>query len=318
MPHGVILSATITMRKFYCNDNGFIEHKDWSPFCWVNVECPDKDDVSFMLDDLDIPSDFLDSVADIDERSRVERDGDWKLTILRIPIRTNDDSMPFTTVPIGIITNNEILLTVCYHHTELIPDFVDHTRSKGIKIDNEADFILRILYSSAFWYLRYLKDISHMVDAASDQLEKSIRNEDLLILKGLQSTMVYFNTSIRGNEILIDRLHRIYGDHIDEDLLEDVQIELHQADSTANIYSDILESTMSSFAGIISNNVNDIMKKMTAISIVLMIPTLVASFYGMNVQITYGNHPWVFWCIVGGSFILSTGLFFILRKFHWL
>ena len=137
-------------------------------------------------------------------------------------------------------------------------------------------------------------------------------------MQGLQSTLVYFNTSVQGNIALIGRIRSIYGDRLDNDLLEDVEIELQQTDSTVTIYNDILESKLSSFASIISNNVNDIMKRMTGLSFVLMLPTLVASFYGMNVDITYGNHPWVFWCIVGGSLCVSLLLLAVLRKFNWL
>ncbi len=145
-------------------------------------------------------------------------------------------------------------------------------------------------------------------------LEKSIRNEDLLHVLGIQRTLVFFNTSIQGNETLVGRIRRVYGDKYDTDLLDDVEIELHQADCTVKIYSDILESTMDSFSSIISNNVNAIMKKMTAVSIVLMVPTLIASFYGMNVEISYGNHNYVFRLIIGCSMLLSCVLYLFLRK----
>lgn len=307
------------MKRFYCSDNGFVECDAWRPFCWVSVECPQQDDVRFLLDDLDIPPDFLDSLADPDERSRVEHDGNWRLTILRIPVRNSPgQSAPFITVPIGILSNHEILVTVCYHKSELIADFVDHTRRRGIDVDNVADFTLRIIYSSTYWYLQYMKEMNRRVAQAEKKMERSIRNKDLIELQGLQATSVYFNTSVQNNEALLSRIRSIYGNELNRDLLEDVQIEMQQTDATVKIYNDILESKLSSFASIISNNVNDIMKRMTGLSFVLMLPTLVASFYGMNVEITYGNHPWVFWCIVGGSLCVSLLLLAILRKFNWL
>lgn len=283
----------------------------------MNVECPEKDDIRFMLEELHVPESFLESVSDADERPRIEHDGDWRLTILRIPLRSDKEEMPYDTVPIGIISNSDVLLTVCYRFTEMLHDFIAHTRVKGIAVETEPDFILRILYSSAYWFLRYLKDINNSVSTDRNHLERSIRNEDLLRMLGFQRTLVFFNTSIQGNETLIGRIRRVYGDRYDTDLLEDVEIELRQADSTVKIYSDILESTMDSFASIISNNVNAIMKKMTAVSIVLMVPTLIASFYGMNVEISYGNHPWVFWLIIGGSLLLSSILYIFLRKIRW-
>ena len=305
------------MKAFFVSDNGFVERDTWSPHCWVNVECPDKEDMRFMLDDLGVPGSFLESVADSDERPRIEHEGDWRLTILRIPLRLEGEEMPYGTVPIGIITNNEVLLTVCYRFTEMTGDFISHTRCRGIAVDTEPDFILRILYSSAYWYLKYLKDINNHVVMDEKRLGKSIRNEDLLHMLEIQRTVVFFNTSIQGNETLIGRIRRVYGDRYDADLLEDVEIELRQADITVKIYSDILESTMDSFSSIISNNVNAIMKKMTAVSIVLMVPTLIASFYGMNVRISYGSHSYVFWMIIGCSMLLSTILYIFLRKIRW-
>lgn len=305
------------MRKFLECENGFVERTEWFPHSWVNIECPDKDDYDFLVDDLHVPADFLENVSDDDERPRIERSGDWKLTILRIPHKTEGGDIPYITVPIGIITNNEIIVTICYHYTELLPDFISHTRIRGIEVTNEPDFILRIIYSSCYWYLRYLKEINDTVTGMERQLEKSVRNEQLLEMMRIQKTLVLFNTSVSGNEALLNRIRRVYGDRYDRDLLEDVEIELTQADNTVKVYSDILEGTMDSFASIISNNVNAIMKKMTGVSIVLMIPTLIASFYGMNVAISYGSQPWVFFLIVGGSLMLSAVLYIWLRRIDW-
>ena len=154
------------MIKFLRNENGFVEHSEWQPYCWVNVECPDADDVRMLLDDFGMPAEFLDSVADIDERPRAERNGVWKLIILRVPVRSKEGRTPFITVPIGIVTNNEIVVTICYHYTELIPDFINHTRRKGIAITSEADFILRLIYSSTYWFLTYLKEINRTIAAS--------------------------------------------------------------------------------------------------------------------------------------------------------
>lgn len=306
------------MRQFLCQDNGFKECEAWCPHCWVNIENPDMNDINFLLGYLHMPTAFIESITDIDERPHMDREGDWRLTILRIPVRLSPtDEMPYGTVPISIITNNEIIVTVCSRRTELIPDFISHTNARNILIDTEPDFVLRILYSSAFWYLKYLREISDDVLHDDKRLERSIRNEDLKNMMKLQRTLVFFNTSLQGNNTVVGRLEHVYGNGFDADLLEDVEIELKQADNTANIYSNILSSSMDSFSSIISNNVNAIMKKMTAVSIVLMVPTLIASFYGMNVEITYGNHPYVFWLILGGSLLLSSILYVVLKKIRW-
>ena len=219
----------------------------------------------------------------------------------------------------GIITNNEIIVTICYHSTEMIPDFIDHTRRKGIVVRNKFELILRLIYSSAVWFLKYLKQINNDVTAAEKELEKSIRNEDLLRLMKLQKTLVYFNTSIRGNEVMIGKLQSIFQekDYQNPDLVEDVVIELKQAYNTVNIYSDILTGTMDAFASIISNNVNTIMKRMTSISIILMVPTLIASFYGMNVDVHVDELPHAFSLIILISIMLSAMAFVIFKKIKW-
>jgi hypothetical protein len=154
---------------------------------------------------------------------------------------------------------------------------------------------------------------------AEKALEKSIRNEDLLRLMKLEKSMVYFNTSIRGNEVMLTKLQSIFQEpvYMDNELVEDVETELKQAHLTVNIYSDILTGTMDAFASIISNNVNTIMKRMTSISIILMVPTLIASFYGMNVPIYGENMPHGFAIIVMISITLSALSFFIFRKIKW-
>lgn len=307
------------MRKYLYSENGFVEKPLWAPNCWVNVECPDHDDFQFLTRELNVPESFLEDIADADERPRTETEGNWLLTILRIPMQSSNPQIPFITVPIGIITNNDIIVSVCYHQTELLPDFIQHTRRKNICVNNKLELILRLIYSSAVWFLKYLKQINNEVANAEKELEKSIRNEDLLRLMKLQKTLVYFDTSIRGNEVLIGRLKNIFQNTgmLDMELLDDAVIELRQAYNTVNIYSDILTGTMDAFASIISNNVNDIMKRMTSLSITLMIPTVIASFYGMNVDIHLDSFPHAFLFIVLLSAAISAGTFVWFRQIKW-
>ena len=308
------------MRTYLYCGAGFVEKAQWLPNSWVNVVCPNNDDFEFLTQTLNVPESFLNDIADTDERPRTDTEGNWLLTILRIPVvNKQNGSLPFDTVPIGIITNNEIIVSVCYHNTDLLPDFIEHTRRKGIVVRNKLDLIFRLIYSSAVWFLKYLKQINIDISAAEKELERSIRNEDLLRLMRLQKTLVYFNTSIRGNEVMIGKLRTIFQDtdYLDTELVEDVIIELKQALNTVNIYSDILTGTMDAFASIISNNVNTIMKRMTSLSIVLMLPTLIASFYGMNVDIHLEEVPFAFSLIVLFSIGLSTLAFVIFRKIKW-
>ena len=307
------------MRQFLYCEAGYVEKDQWLPNSWVNVECPTPEDLQFLMDRFNVPESFLSDIADTDERPRIEYEGNWLLTILRIPLQNQDHDIPFNTVPIGIITNNEIIVSVCYHKTDLIPDFIRYTQRKELQIKNKYELILRLIHSSAVWFLKYLKQINYAVTEAEKALEKSIRNEDLLALMKLEKSMVFFNTSIRGNEVMLAKLQNIFQEpqYIDKDLVEDVEIELKQAHNTVNIYSDILTGTMDAFASIISNNVNAIMKRMTSLSITLMIPTLIASFYGMNVDIHLEEMPYAFALIILCSVVLSTLAFIVFRKIKW-
>lgn len=307
------------MRKYLYCENGFIERPQWRPGCWVNVECPDEEDFHFLTAELGVPKSFLDDISDVDEPARTEKEGNWLLTILRIPIQGTEGDIPFITVPIGIITNGDILVTVCYHQSEQITDFIMYTRRKGVVVNNKLDLILRLIRSSAVWFQKYLKQINTIEARAEKDLERSIRNQDLLKLMKLQKALVYFTTSIRGNEAMVGRLRNIYQNDamLNRDLLEDVLIELRQASNTVNVYSDILTGTMDAYASIISNNVNDIMKRMTSLSITLMIPTLIASFYGMNVPVLMDAVPHAFIIIVLFSALLSAAAFVIFRRIRW-
>jgi len=308
------------MKTFlYCEASGFVEKDQWLPNSWVNVECPTSEDIQYILEKFQIPESFLSDIADTDERPRIEYEGNWLLTILRLPIINKSSDIPFATVPIGIITNEDIIISVCYYQTELVPDFIRYTRRKEVVVKNKYDLILRLIHSSAVWYLKYLKQINAEVAQAEKALEKSIRNEDLLHLMNMEKSMVYFNTSIRGNEVMLAKLQNIFQGpkYIDKELIEDVEIELRQAHLTVNIYSDILAGTMDAFASIISNNVNTIMKRMTSTSIILMVPTLIASFYGMNVPILGDKTHLSFAMIVLFSLSLSGIAFIIFRKIKW-
>ena len=306
------------MIKFYsCENEGFVEMTEWQPHYWISVECPTEDDCGF-LRSLDVPESFMENIADIDERPRFEREDGWLLTILRIPHHYTDDTMKYVTVPLGVMTKNDVIITVCHTRTEMIPDFIDHSNKRHVNIDNQPDFILHLVYSSTYWFLQYLKNINDTVSDFTRQLEKSVRNEVLLNLMQLQKALVYFNTSLQGNSILTERLNKVFAEDCDADLLEDVEIELSQATNTVNVYMEILSNSMDTFASVISNNVNDIMKKMTSISIILMIPTLVASFYGMNVDVWFSTSGNAFGLIILTSFLLAGLIWYWLRHIKWL
>lgn len=305
------------MTTYLKYSEDFLITKEWTPGSWVNIETPTPDELTNLKARFGLPEDFLNDLSDIDERPRVEHNDGWDCIVLRIPVRDND--MPFVTIPLGVMIKDEYIVTACLYRNTLISDFIEHTQKRHTTISSSSDFILRLLKSSAYWYIRYLKDVKNIVADAEVDLKKSIRNEDLLKLMNLQKTFVIFATSISGNNILLERINRLYRDELDKGLLEDVSIELRQADSTVTIATQMLDRTMNTYASVISNNVNAIMKRLTSISLILMIPTLIASFYGMNVDvgISMDNH-WAFVCIVGAGFILAAITCLWLRKIRWL
>ena len=202
--------------------------------------------------------------------------------------------------------------------TQMLPDFINHIRRKNIQIAGQREFITRMIYSSAVWFLKYLKLMYLEINRAEKELEQSIRNEDLLRIMRLQRSLVYFSTSIRGNEAMLGRLRTTSrASSVDPDLFEDVSIELRQAYNTINIYTDIVRSMMDASANIISNNVNTIMKRMTSISIVLTIPTMISSFFGMNVDVYLGEWYWAFLVIFLVSVCISSLAFYLFRKIKW-
>lgn len=306
------------MRQYWKIAEGLPQLAEFTEGCWVNVESPDEEDFAFLTEELDIPSEFLADIADVDERPRTEREGEWQLTLLRIPLESSIQGSPYTTVPIGIITSSKATVSVCYKKSQMLPDFISHIHRKRITIGSQAEFITRMIYSSAVWFLKYLKLIYLEITRAEKELEQSIRNEDLLRVMRLQKSLVYFSTSIRGNEAMLGRLRTVSrSEQVDPELIEDVVIELRQAYNTVNIYTDIVAGTMDSFASIISNNVNTIMKRMTSLSIVLSIPTVIGSFFGMNVPFKGEHWMWSFPIIILFSGVLSFSAFYIFRRIKW-
>ena len=191
---------------------------------------------------------------------------------------------PYTTIPLGIILNKEVCITVCNFETNMMIDFVSYQQKRGLGFTDSVDMVFRLFLSSAVWYLKRLKQINLLI-------EKAKQHVDLINLSRLQDSLTYFITSIRGNETLLSKLKfKLPVDELDADLIEDVNIEMSQARETTSIYANILDSTMDTYANIINNNTSGVMKMLTSISIILMFPTLIASLLGMN--LVNGMEKW--------------------------
>jgi magnesium transporter len=273
------------MKAFYKNNNGLIESEKWTPNCWINIECPTSAEKKYLLEELQVPEEFYNDIEDIDERPRIEIENGWTLIIIRIPVITDNVKLPFTTIPVGVVFKGEICVTISFYKTEMLSDFVVYTQRKSRDIEDNFDLVLKLLLSSSVWFLKYLKQVNQKIQLAEENLEQSIKNEELQALLQIEKCLVFFMTSLKGNDVLLRRVKNLkpQRDFYNPELLEDVEIELRQAQEITNIYSDILTGMMDAYASVISNNMTTIMKQMTSISIILIIPTLIASIYGMNV-----------------------------------
>ena len=272
------------MRTYWNTTNGLKQINQWEPNCWIQLTCPTEEDQRFLEEKFNIPDYFLPDISDNDERARYEYDDGWMLIILRIPyVREVRSRTPYTTVPLGIIHKRDVTITVCYHETNMMIDFVSYQQKRNEGFTDYVDMIFRLFLSSAVWYLKRLKQINRLIEKSKRNLDKEVNNESLIGLSRLQDSLTYFITSIRGNENLLAKLKfKLQVDELDADLIEDVNIEMSQARETSNIYSNILESTMDTYSSIINNNMNTVMRTLTSVSIILMFPTLIASLFGMN------------------------------------
>ncbi len=286
------------MRTYWNYNKALRTIEEWVPDCWVQVTCPTPEDEDFLINELKVPDYFLDDIRDKDERSRYEYDEGWSLIILRIPyVKEVASRTPHTTIPLGIILNKGVCITVCNYETNMMIDFVSYQQKRNQGFTDSVDLVFRLFLSSAVWYLKRLKQINVLIEEAKRNLDRQIDNEDLIGLSKLQDSLTYFITSIRGNETLLSKLKfKLPVDELDADLIEDVTIEMNQARETTNIYAHILDSTMETYANIINNNMAGVMKQMTSVSIILMFPTLIASLFGMN--LVNGMENWNFGFVI--------------------
>ena len=284
------------MKTFWNTQGGLTQIQDWQPNCWIQVTCPTEEDQRELEEKFNIPDYFMSDISDTDERARYEYDDGWMLIILRIPyVKEIRSRTPYTTVPLGIIHKRDVTITVCFYETNVMIDFVSFQQRRGEGFTDHVDMIFRLFLSSAVWYLKRLKQISMLVDKAKRNLDKEVNNESLIGLSRLQDSLTYFQTSIRGNETLLSKLKfKLQIDELDADLIEDVNIEMTQARETTMIYSNILESTMDTYQSIINNNMNTVMRTLTTVTILMMIPTLVTSMFGMNLINGMEDKPWGF------------------------
>lgn len=308
------------IQVFKWCENKYIPIDNVEKSCWINVISPDKQELDRLTKEIFIPFDFLTDPLDMDERARIETEEGVLLIVLRIPDYDEKNSeVPFITIPAGIIlTKDGSIITICSSDiTDLLELYVG--KGKYIVTGNKSGFVLRIFLRTSLLYLKFLKEINRRTGDIERELQQSLQNEELIKLLNLEKSLVFFATSLKSNELMMERLMKTKMLELtadDEDMLEDVIIENKQAIEMANIYSNILSGMMDAFASVINNNINYVMKILTSITILLTIPMLISSIYGMNVEVPFQRAPHAFVIVAGISFILSlfSVIFFIKKR----
>ncbi len=289
--------------------------------CWVNVYAPTEAEINRVAQDADISVDLIKDALDDEERPRIERDNDQIYIIVDYPYATKDDSgaLIYETIPIGIICTEDCTITISLKDTPILEDF-RRNRIKEFFTFKRTRFALQILFVISSYYLRFLKQINKKTNDIEREVHQSMKNKELYAFLALEKSLVYFTTSLKSNKVVLDKILRfnylkMYEE--DKDLLEDVIIENTQAIEMAETYSSILNGMMDAFASIISNNLNIVMKFLTSITIILSFPTMVSSFFGMNVKIPFQSNPHAFLLTLIIAFFLSslTALIFWKKKY---
>lgn len=297
---------------------------------WINLIAPTEEELA-LVHAIGIDPDLLHAALDDEERSRIEVEDDQLLILVNVPIFDSlEGNIFYDTLPLGIIVRGNTIITVSLKETLIIKDF-ETKKTKSFYTFKQTRFVLQILFVTASYYLRFLKQIDKRSGEMEIKLHQSMRNEEMFRLLNLEKSLTYFITSLKANEILMEKLlrsHLIMFDPDmqltskilkmypeDQDLLEDVITENKQAIEMAETYSNILGGMMDAFGSIISNNLNIVMKFLTSVTIVISLPTMVASFYGMNVPLPFQNSPHAFIIVMGITvFLACMGIFLLRRK----
>jgi len=282
--------------------------------CWINLTYPSEDELNTVATALDLEPTFLRAALDEEESSRIDSEDDQTLIIIDVPWMEQQNAVVYSTLPMGIILAQKNIITVTLKETPILKDFQDGL-IKAADTGKRTQFILYILLQVAKRYLQYLKQIDKIYNYMERQLYKSQRNKELTQLLDLTKSLVYFSTSLKANEVSLEKILRgrivpLYEE--DHDLLEDVLIEVRQAIEMANTYSTIISNAMDAFSNIISNNLNGIMKVLTSLTILLEVANMVYSFYGMNVLGLPFDQLWWFPLGLSAGILVIIGV--ILKK----
>jgi len=284
----------------------------------VRVVAPTSTEIEFLGSSLNIPEDFLVAALDRDERPRIEVEDNCRLLVVRIPHHNAASDTPYVTIAMAFILTPSHIVTVCSEESLMWSDLLANRRLRLPLPSERVTFLCTLFMRVARQYLLTIRQIKEEADAAEKAIHGSMKNVMLIRMLNLEKCLVFFTTSLRANEPLWDRFRRIHGRDLtddEKDLVDDVKIEFRQAQDLADIYSNILSGMMDAFASVIANNLNVVMKLLTLITIILMLPTLIASIYGMNVELPWQHSPHAFLIPMVLSAVLSAiGIFVFFRK----
>ena len=311
------------MLKFFKTIDGKIEQiKREEPGCWVMAVHPTAEELQYMRTAMELDSDFLSASLDEEEISRTEKEEDQTFVVVDVPYQVDKDeedeeedkSVVFTTIPLGIIITPDYFVTISSKQSAVL-DNIASGLIRGIQTRLHTRFLLTILLRIAQRFLVHLRQIEKISSSMESQMHSETKNAALIQLMGLQKSLVYISSSLRSNEATLKRIsrgHLLTLYEADADLMQYVLIEIHQAMEMSEIYSNVLASTMEAYASIISNNLNTVMKVQASATILLTIPTIVFSYYGMNVS---GLQYPIWWFPTLVSLILMLVAMGVLLKF---
>ncbi|GKI16007.1 magnesium transporter CorA family protein [Allofournierella sp.] len=310
------------MITIYLSDGGrMLEQDQICPGAWIHLCDPSEKEIGRVCAQLHIDPDLVRAPLDEEERSRIEQEDDGQtLIIVDTPtVQTEGHSFVYSTIPFGIILTQDNVVTVCLRENALARAFMEGL-VKGCSTKKFKRLALQMLYRNASLFLFYLRQVDKASTRVENELHISMKNKELIQMLGLEKSLVYFSTSLKGNEIVLEKLLRMdfvkdYPE--DTDLLEDVIIENKQAMEMSSIYRDILSGTMDAFASVISNNLNIVMKLLAAVTIILTVPTIVSSLWGMNVPVPFEHNPFGFWIALGIAGLATFGAFLLARHKKW-
>ncbi len=281
---------------------------------WINLIRPTAEELLAVENITDAPQDFVRAALDPEESSRLEIEDNQILVLVNVPLNHEDRPGEYDTLPLGIIVTPDYLVTICQENNEVLQNFTE-SRYKYFSTFKRTRFLFQLLYRSALLYLKDLRQMARKSDCIEQDLRKSMKNQELFQLLDLQKGLTYYSMSLRSNKVVVERLLRLCSNtqvsHIikfrdeDEELLDDVRVEYDQSIEMAQIQTVVLAGMMDAFASVISNNLNIVMKFLASVTIVMAIPTMIASFFGMNVPVPWTNHPSGFYIVGAVSLVLT-------------